>query len=280
MTNSKLLNHLLEYIYMIDNDTRNKIFCQISSENKKVFVYTNYIGFVDNICFSNLSNIGFRYMQLKFKPAIDILKYNSLEDFVEFYISRYFNDNKASILEYLYYCIDAYVRINSIIYYGLFDIDDNEYIAEYGRMLKNIDLNDSFYSQYNSLNQLYNYIIKGDFRKHNISFPEYKYKIKSLESIANNKVISDILDMVTDNDKIQVLTSTNDLINISKLGYTICNILYKDDIIPLCSKNGIYYVILKNNHSQILLCSNIKHKMIIIEREKDIKYDVIINEEE
>ena len=38
--------------------------------------------------------------------------------------------------------------------------------------------------------------------------------------------------------------------------------------------------ILKNNHSQILLCSNIKHKMIIIEREKDIKYDVIINEEE
>lgn len=280
MTNSKLLNHLLEYIYMIDNDTRNKIFCQISSENKKVFVYTNYIGFVDNICFSNLSNIGFRYMQLKFKPTIDILKYDSLEDFVEFYISRYFNDNKASILEYLYYCIDAYVRINSIIYYGLFDIDDNEYIAEYGRMLKNIDLNDSFYSQYNSLNQLYNYIIKGDFRKHNISFPEYKYKIKSLESIANNKVISDILDMVTDNDKIQVLTSTNDLINISKLGYTICNILYKDDIIPLCSKNGIYYVILKNNHSQILLCSNIKHKMIIIEREKDIKYDVIINEEE
>lgn len=280
MTNSKLLNHLLEYIYMIDNDTRNKIFCQISSENNKVFVYTNYIGFVDNICFSNLSNIGFRYMQLKFKPAIDILKYDSLEDFVEFYISRYFNDNKASILEYLYYCIDAYVRINSIIYSGLFDIDDNEYIAEYGRMLKNIDLNDSFYSQYNSLNQLYNYIIKGDFRKHNISFPEYKYKIKSLESIANNKVISDILDMVTDNDKIQVLTSTNDLINISKLGYTICNILYKDDIIPLCSKNGIYYVILKNNHSQILLCSNIKHKMIIIEREKDIKYDVIINEEE
>lgn len=280
MTNSKLLNHLLEYIYMIDNDTRNKIFCQISSENNKVFVYTNYIGFVDNICFSNLSNIGFRYMQLKFKPAIDILKYNSLEDFVEFYISRYFNDNKASILEYLYYCIDAYVRINSIIYSGLFDIDDNEYIAEYGRMLKNIDLNDSFYSQYNSLNQLYNYIIKGDFRKHNISFPEYKYKIKSLESIANNKVISDILDMVTDNDKIQVLTSTNDLINISKLGYTVCNILYKDDIIPLCSKNGIYYVILKNNHSQILLCSNIKHKMIIIEREKDIKYDVIINEEE
>lgn len=280
MTNSKLLNHLLEYIYMIDNDTRNKIFCQISSENNKVFVYTNYIGFVDNICFSNLSNIGFRYMQLKFKPAIDILKYNSLEDFVEFYISRYFNDNKASILEYLYYCIDAYVRINSIIYSGLFDIDDNEYIAEYGRMLKNIDLNDSFYSQYNSLNQLYNYIIKGDFRKHNISFPEYKYKIKSLESIANNKVISDILDMVTDNDKIEVLTSTNDLINISKLGYTICNILYKDDIIPLCSKNGIYYVILKNNHSQILLCSNIKHKMIIIEREKDIKYDVIINEEE
>ena len=280
MTNSKLLNHLLEYIYMIDNDTRNKIFCQISSENNKVFVYTNYIGFVDNICFSNLSNIGFRYMQLKFKPAIDILKYNSLEDFVEFYISRYFNDNKASILEYLYYCIDAYVRINSIIYSGLFDIDDNEYIAEYGRMLKNIDLNDSFYSQYNSLNQLYNYIIKGDFRKHNISFPEYKYKIKSLESIATNKVISDILDMVTDNDKIQVLTSTNDLINISKLGYTICNILYKDDIIPLCSKNGIYYVILKNNHSQILLCSNIKHKMIIIEREKDIKYDVIINEEE
>lgn len=280
MTNSKLLNHLLEYIYMIDNDTRNKIFCQISSENNKVFVYTNYIGFVDNICFSNLSNIGFRYMQLKFKPAIDILKYDSLEDFVEFYISRYFNDNKASILEYLYYCIDAYVRINSIIYFGLFDIDDNEYIAEYGRMLKNIDLNDSFYSQYNSLNQLYNYIIKGDFRKHNISFPEYKYKIKSLESIANNKVISDILDMVTDNDKIQVLTSTNDLINISKLGYTICNILYKDDIIPLCSKNGIYYVILKNNHSQILLCSNIKHKMIIIEREKDIKYDVIINEEE
>ncbi len=280
MTNSKLLNHLLEYIYMIDNDTRNKIFCQISSENNKVFVYTNYIGFVDNICFSNLSNIGFRYMQLKFKPAIDILKYNSLEDFVEFYISRYFNDNKASILEYLYYCIDAYVRINSIIYYGLFDIDDNEYIAEYGRMLKNIDLNDSFYSQYNSLNQLYNYIIKGDFRKHNISFPEYKYKIKSLESIANNKVISDILDMVTDNDKIQVLTSTNDLINISKLGYTICNILYKDDIIPLCTKNGIYYVILKNNRSQILLCSNIKHKMIIIEREKDIKYDVIINEEE
>ena len=265
---------------MIDNDTRNKIFCQISSENNKVFVYTNYIGFVDNICFSNLSNIGFRYMQLKFKPAIDILKYNSLEDFVESYISRYFNDNKASILEYLYYCIDAYVRINSIIYSGLFDIDDNEYIAEYGRMLKNIDLNDSFYSQYNSLNQLYNYIIKGDFRKHNISFPEYKYKIKSLESIANNKVISDILDMVTDNDKIQVLTSTNDLINISKLGYTICNILYKDDIIPLCSKNGIYYVILKNNHSQILLCSNIKHKMIIIEREKDIKYDVIINEEE
>lgn len=280
MTNSKLLNHLLEYIYMIDNDTRNKIFCQISSENNKVFVYTNYIGFVDNICFSNLSNIGFRYMQLKFKPAIDILKYDSLEDFVEFYISRYFNDNKASILEYLYYCIDAYVRINSIIYSGLFDIDDNEYIAEYGRMLKNIDLNDSFYSQYNSLNQLYNYIIKDDFRKHNISFPEYKYKIKSLESIANNKVISDILDMVTDNDKIQVLTSTNDLINISKLGYTICNILYKDDIIPLCSKNGIYYVILKNNHSQILLCSNIKHKMIIIEREKDIKYDVIINEEE
>lgn len=280
MTNSKLLNHLLEYIYMIDNDTRNKIFCQISSENNKVFVYTNYIGFVDNICFSNLSNIGFRYMQLKFKPTIDILKYNSLEDFVEFYISRYFNDNKASILEYLYYCIDAYVRINSIIYYGLFDIDDNEYIAEYGRMLKNIDLNDSFYSQYNSLNQLYNYIVKGDFRKHNISFPEYKYKIKSLESIANNKVISDILDMVTDNDKIQVLTSTNDLINISKLGYTICNILYKDDIIPLCTKNGIYYVILKNNHSQILLCSNIKHKMIIIEREKDIKYDVIINEEE
>lgn len=265
---------------MIDNDTRNKIFCQISSENKKVFVYTNYIGFVDNICFSYLSNIGFRYMQLKFKPAIDILKYDSLEDFVEFYISRYFNDNKASILEYLYYCIDAYVRINSIIYSGLFDIDDNEYIAEYGRMLKNIDLNDSFYSQYNSLNQLYNYIIKGDFRKHNISFPEYKYKIKSLESIANNKVISDILDMVTDNDKIQVLTSTNDLINISKLGYTVCNILYKDDIIPLCSKNGIYYVILKNNHSQILLCSNIKHKMIIIEREKDIKYDVIINEEE
>ena len=116
MINSKLLNHLLEYIYMIDNDTRNKIFCQISSENNKVFVYTNYIGFVDNICFSNLSNIGFRYMQLKFKPAIDILKYNSLEDFVEFYISRYFNDNKASILEYLYYCIDAYVRINSIIY--------------------------------------------------------------------------------------------------------------------------------------------------------------------
>lgn len=280
MTNSKLLNHLLEYIYMIDNDTRDKIFCQISSENNKVFVYTNYIGFVDNICFSNLSNIGFRYMQLKFKPTIDILKYNSLEDFVEFYISRYFNDNKASILEYLYYCIDAYVRINSIIYSGLFDIDDNEYIAEYGRMLKNIDFNDSFYSQYNSLNQLYNYIIKGDFRKHNISFPEYKYKIKSLESIANNKVISDILDMVTDNDKIQVLTSTNDLINISKLGYTICNILYKDDIIPLCSKNGIYYVILKNNHSQILLCSNIKHKMIIIEREKDIKYDVIINEEE
>src|SRR5574343_500586 len=245
MTNSKLLNHLLEYIYMIDNDTRNKIFCQISSENNKVFVYTNYIGFVDNICFSNLSNIGFRYMQLKFKPTIDILKYDSLEDFVEFYISRYFNDNKASILEYLYYCIDAYVRINSIIYSGLFDIDDNEYIAEYGRMLKNIDLNDSFYSQ-------------------------YKYKIKSLESIANNKVISDILDMVTDNDKIQVLTSTNDLINISKLGYTVCNILYKDDIIPLCSKNGIYYVILKNNHSQILLCSNIKHKMIIIEREKDI----------
>lgn len=280
MTNSKLLNHLLEYIYMIDNDTRNKIFCQISSENNKVFVYTNYIGFVDNICFSNLSNIGFRYMQLKFKPAIDILKYDSLEDFVEFYISRYFNDNKASILEYLYYCIDAYVRINSIIYSGLFDIDDNEYIAEYGRMLKNIDLNDSFYSQYNSLNQLYNYIIKDDFRKHNISFPEYKYKIKSLESIANNKVISDILDMVTDNDKIQILTSTNDLINISKLGYTVCNILYKDDIIPLCSKNGIYYVILKNNHSQILLCSNIKHKMIIIEREKDIKYDVIINEEE
>lgn len=280
MTNSKLLNHLLEYIYMIDNDTRNKIFCQISSENNKVFVYTNYIGFVDNICFSYLSNIGFRYMQLKFKPTIDILKYDSLEDFVEFYISRYFNDNKASILEYLYYCIDAYVRINSIIYSGLFDIDDNEYIAEYGRMLKNIDLNDSFYSQYNSLNQLYNYIIKDDFRKHNISFPEYKYKIKSLESIANNKVISDILDMVTDNDKIQVLTSTNDLINISKLGYTICNILYKDDIIPLCSKNGIYYVILKNNHSQILLCSNIKHKMIIIEREKDIKYDVIINEEE
>lgn len=280
MTNSKLLNHLLEYIYMIDNDTRDKIFCQISSENNKVFVYTNYIGFVDNICFSNLSKVGFRYMQLKFKPAIDILKYNSLEDFVEFYISRYFNDNKASILEYLYYCIDAYVRINSIIYSGLFDVDDNEYIAEYGRMLKNIDLNDSFYSQYNSLNQLYNYIIKGDFRKHNISFPEYKYKIKSLESIANNKVISDILDMVTDNDKIQVLTSTNDLINISKLGYTICNILYKDDIIPLCSKNGVYYVILKNNHSQILLCSNIKHKMIIIEREKDIKYDVIINEEE
>lgn len=280
MTNSKLLNHLLEYIYMIDNDTRDKIFCQISSENNKVFVYTNYIGFVDNICFSNLSKVGFRYMQLKFKPAIDILKYNSLEDFVEFYISRYFNDNKASILEYLYYCIDAYVRINSIIYSGLFDVDDNEYIAEYGRMLKNIDLNDSFYSQYNSLNQLYNYIIKGDFRKHNISFPEYKYKIKSLESITNNKVISDILDMVTDNDKIQVLTSTNDLINISKLGYTICNILYKDDIIPLCSKNGVYYVILKNNHSQILLCSNIKHKMIIIEREKDIKYDVIINEEE
>lgn len=84
MTNSKLLNHLLEYIYMIDNDTRNKIFCQISSENNKVFVYTNYIGFVDNICFSNLSNIGFRYMQLKFKPAIDILKYDSLEDFVEY----------------------------------------------------------------------------------------------------------------------------------------------------------------------------------------------------
>ncbi len=280
MTNSKLLNHLLEYIYMIDNDTRYKIFYQISSENNTVFVYTNYIGFVDNICFSNLSSVGFRYMQLTFKPSIDILKYNSLEDFVEFYISRYFNDNKASILEYLYYCIDAYVRINSIIYSGLFDVDDNEYIAEYGRMLKNIDLNDSFYSQYNSLNQLYNYIIKGDFRKHNISFPEYKYKIKSLESIANNKVISDILDMVTDNDKIQVLTSTNDLINISKLGYTICNILYKDDIIPLCSKNGVYYVILKNNQSQILLCSNIKHKMIIIEREKDIKYDVIINEEE